>query len=134
MKNKVEKTVGWDMSQERVFVENLLVQRFNFFLIFFSIVVTGSLSTESSLNFKIILFLGAIICWLLSVTIIRAQTKFDLIFDELLKDDKHPISIIDKRCPKKGSARRLIGYIIPILCASTLTIEAILAFFNVLVP
>ena len=35
---------NWDMSQERAFLENLLSQRFNFFLVFFSLVVAGVLA------------------------------------------------------------------------------------------
>ena len=37
----------WDMSQERVFIETLLVQRLNFFLIFTGFVITGALNSKT---------------------------------------------------------------------------------------
>lgn len=44
----------WDMSQERAFIENLLGQRFNFFLVFFSLTVAGSVNAKAQIHLQII--------------------------------------------------------------------------------
>jgi hypothetical protein len=124
----------WDMSQERAFIENLLSQRFNFSMVFFSLIIAGSLSTKSVDNFKIILSIGSIISWLLSLTIYRAQYKFDLIFEELLKDPNHPVTIINKLANKGESRRKLIGNTIPTICSAFLTFAAILSLIGLIKP
>jgi hypothetical protein len=121
----------WDMSQERAFIENLLGQRFNFFLIFFSLVVAGALNARSQVHFSIVLILGAIICWLLAFTLFRSQQKLDLILAELFADQTHPASIIDKKAGGL-SMRRLIGYVIPLICCIALTLGTILALCGTL--
>jgi len=116
----------WDMSQERAFMENLLGQRFNFFLIFFSLVIAGALNARSQVHLNIVLPLGNLICWLLSLVLFRSQRKLDLILKKLLADETHPASIIDMGA-NGISMRKLIGYVIPIICCSALTVGTILA-------
>ena len=132
--NHTEHDFNWDMSQERAFIENLLAQRFNFFLVFFSIVILGAVTTKSVANFKIILVMGSIICWMLSGAIYRAQEKFDIIFRELKSIPTHPIAIIDNKTSSIGSARHVIGYIIPIICSAAISTGAVLALLGVLKP
>lgn len=121
----------WDMSQERAFIENLLGQRVNFFLLLFSLVIAGAISSKNQQHLIIVLVLGAIICWLLALTIFRSQQKLDLILDELMKNEEHPVAIIDKKA-KGISMRRIIGYIVPISCSISLTIGALLSWANIL--
>jgi len=117
--------------QEREFTENLLNQRFNFFLVFFSLVVVGALSANSQESAKAVLWLGLLVSLLLALTIFRVQVKFDLLFKEL--PDDHPAKTVDKKSPVwlwqnepdggrrgLGSTRRIIGYVIPILCVIAL--------------
>jgi len=122
----------WDMSQERVFIENLLNQRFNFFLVVFSVVLAGSINSKAQLQMQIILSIGAIITCLLSTVLGRSQEKLDLVLADLFSDPSHPAAIINKRAKEGGRRRRLVGKWIPRLCCAILIIGAVLAWFNVL--
>jgi hypothetical protein len=90
-----EKTPIWDMSQERAFMGNLLGQRFNFFLVFFSLVIAGALNTKSMLHLQIVLGIGSTICWLILPTLLRAQQKLDLSLEELFKNPTHPATVLN---------------------------------------
>lgn len=124
----------WDMSQERAFLENLLGQRFNFFLVFFGFVLNGSMNSKTQFYFSTILVIGAFVCWALALTLRRSQQKLDLILEDLFSDPTHPATIINVRCNDKGSKgrRRIIGYLIPTVCCIVLTVGAALAVFGVL--
>jgi hypothetical protein len=124
---------SWDMSQERAFIENLLSQRFNFFLVFFSLVVAGSINAPSQLFFQTILILGTFICWFLALTLFRSQKKLDIIINLIFEEQSlHPAKRTDDKCHNKGSKRKIIGYAIPSICCSFLTIISILAIMNIL--
>ncbi len=131
-KERNEKSPVWDMSQERAFIETLLVQRFNFFMIFFSLVIGGALNAKVQLHLQIVLTLGAIICSLFASVLGRTQEKLDLILDDLFQDPSHPATIINNRARKTGSRRKLIGIWIPQLCALILILGAILSLFNII--
>lgn len=122
----------WDMSQERVFIENLLNQRFNFFLVVFSLVLAGAINSKIQLHLQIVLTLGAVVTTLFAAVIGRSQEKLDLILTDLFSDPSHPAAIIDKRAKKGGSQRRLIGIWIPRICCGLLITGAALAWFCVL--
>jgi hypothetical protein len=124
-----EKSPVWDMSQERQFIENLLSQRFNYFLLFYSISVAGFVNAKSEFYAQIILTLGAIITFLFASVLQRSQQKLDIILSDLFKDDSHPAKIIDELAGgSKGSKRRIIGYWIPLICSWTLIAGAIFHF------
>jgi hypothetical protein len=112
------------MSQERAFIETLCGQRFNFLLVFFGLVVAGGVNAKSDCFRFALLSSGAVICFLLSLALYRAQYKLNLILLELKKDPTHPAIIIDKLA-KGPSMRRLIGYCIPTLCWVSLCAAAI---------
>jgi len=129
----------WDMSQERAFIETLLGQRFNFFVVFFSLVLGGALNARTQFHFELILTLGTLICWLMARTLFRSQYKLDLILDDLfLHDASHPASIINKRANSRKvilgrkSMRRVIGYWIPCICCLALFIATGAAWLNFL--
>jgi hypothetical protein len=136
---------AWDLSQERAFIENLLCQRFNFLLVFYSLVVAGAFSTNSQSNFTIALTIGAIVCSLFALPIARAQHKLDLILRHLAtQQPKHPAILTDtwasdlSRVPVimrpivRRGRRDVIGYWIPLLCAVSLWTGAILAWAGIL--
>lgn len=116
------------MSQERAFVENLLGQRFNFLLVFFSITVAGAVNARDSVLQAFVLTMGGVISLFLKLAIGRAQQKLDLILDLLFKDENHPAALIDKMAEGRASQRRLIGYWIPSLCFAALAGSAALAW------
>ena len=123
----------WTMSEERAFIENLLCTRFNFFLVFFSLVVAGAVATTDSTHFKIVVCLGAVISVPFAMTIARAQAKLDIALDQLFKRDGHPTKILNDLCPGV-SMRKWIGYWIPCLCCAALVLGAILALCGCLAP
>jgi hypothetical protein len=117
----------WDISQERAFMETLLGQRFNFLLVFFSLVMAGAVnSRESPFIQASVLSMGAIICFCLMLTINRSQQKLDLIIAIIMEDPHHPVTVINALA-KGPSRRRLIGYYVPAFCFVALASWALLA-------
>ena len=123
----------WTMSDERAFIENLLCTRFNFFLVFFSLVLAGAIAASDPTHFKTVLCLGTMICVPFALTIARAQAKLDIALAELFGRYEHPAKILNDACPGI-SMRRWIGYWIPILCCVALVVGAILALCGILNP
>jgi len=118
----------WDMSQERAFVENLLGQRFNFLLVFYSIFVAGAVQArESHLLQAIVLSLGAIVSFCLMLAVRRAQEKLDVILLLLFSDPTHPATIANNRATGK-SRRKMVGYVVPTICCMSLAVWAIIAW------
>jgi hypothetical protein len=110
----------WTMSDERNHLVNLLGQRLNFLLIFYSIVFAGAFGVKDQFPFiQILLFIGTLITFLLSLTIRRAQQKLNIVFEFIYKDDNHPAKLIKDRM-KGSSKRNIIGYVIPSICWITL--------------
>ncbi len=121
----------WDMSQERAFIENLLARRFNFFLVFFSIVMAGSVNAKTQPQLQIVLGIGSAICVLFAMVLARSQEKLDLCLEDLFTDLSHPAKIIDQRASQGGSRRRVLGIWIPRLCCAILIIGFILSLCGV---
>lgn len=122
----------WDMSQERVFIEQLLNQRFNFFLVIFSLVIAGAINAKQQIHLQIILIIGLCIEILLASLLARSQEKLDLILKDLFSDPTHPAAIINTRANKCGSRRRLVGIYIPMLCCFILAIAVLLSFYGII--
>ncbi len=126
-----DKPPVWDMSQERAFTENLLCQRFNYFILFYSITIAGFVNVRNQIHAQIILTIGTIITVLFASVLKRSQQKLDiiLILNDLFKDETHPAKIIDEIAGgSEGSKRRIIGIWIPAICYWTLIIGSIVHF------
>ena len=135
---KSESAEVWDLSQERAFIENLLCQRFNFLLVFYSLVVAGAFTANSQRNFNIVLTIGAIVSSMFALPIARAHHKLELILRHL--GTRHPARMTDvwasdlslvptvMRPFVRYSRRDVIGYWIPLLCAVSLWIGAVLGW------
>jgi len=85
------------MSQEREFIETILNQRFNYLIVFFSIVIAGAFSTENQFHLQLILTIGAVFSYLFYMTLQRSRVKLDLLLNELKSDEYHPVRIIDDK-------------------------------------
>ena len=110
----VDSRTNWNMSQERAFTENLLCQRFNYFIVFYSIIVAGFINTPNKIYAQLILTLGTVITVLFASVLNRTQKKLDALLEEIFKDDSHPATIADKKVGgSSGSRRRIIGFWIP---------------------
>ena len=118
----------WDMYCERSFIENLLCQRFNFFVLSFSLIMTSAFSVKSIILFRITICSGIIICVLLWVTIYRIYTKLDTILKLIYKYDENSIfHIIQERVKSDypfsfHNMNRIIGIVIPLICIFVLII------------
>jgi hypothetical protein len=136
---------SWGLSQEREFIESLLCQRFNFLLVFYSLVIMAAFTTRSQTNFSLALTLGALICSLFTLPIARAQHKLDLILKHIEQEQpEHPVRRTDDwareptSVPKPvrflvhKSRRHMIGYWIPVLCSASLWVGAVLSWLCVL--
>ncbi len=113
----------WDMSEERAFIENLVVQRFNFFLLFFTLIVAGAVGVKNETNLKAVLIVGAAVSCMITYTLIIANMKLNHILDRL--DSKHPFRVIEKEVGLSG--RNWIGYWIPVICSFVLIAACFLA-------
>ena len=132
------------MSQERKFIENLLCQRFNFFIVFYSIIIAGSLTSKSQTHLVVILTLGSVILTFFATTLFRVQHKLDLILTEIFEIPTHPATEIKNlaentetmpwyaRFIASGSRRKFIGYIIPAFCVFSLILGAVLAVLEMM--
>ncbi|WP_374375186.1 hypothetical protein [Dongia sp.] len=115
----------WSMSDEREFMENLLNQRFNFFMLVFAIVIGSAVQVKEQLHLQLLLSVGAILLMMFLPTLYRAQVKLDKIIWILKKRSKesgklHPVTEVDKELIEDGhcnwSVRRYIGFYIPTVC------------------
>jgi hypothetical protein len=122
----------WDMSQERAFMETLLNQRFNFFLLFYSLSIAGFVNSKGAYLSLVILVAGSIVLTMLACVLYRTQKKLDACLEELSKEPNHPFKLIDDAVGSGGSRRQLIGIWIPIFCCFSL-ITAIVVYLGFLI-
>lgn len=118
---------------ERNHIENLLNNRFNFFIIFFGSML-GSITLVANMDQLIlILLIGTAIEGLLAATIMRAQFKLSLHLTVIRnKFSNSPEAEADKKrkwnC--KWSVNDFVGYFIPILVMAILISFIVLFCFN----
>jgi hypothetical protein len=108
----------YDLADERAATENLLNQRLGLFLIVFAIIIVGVVATDKKIYFLSILFIGAVICWVLAYTIIRLAKKIGILTKEINSFAGASSSKIEKGGGK--TARILLGYFVPIFCSTLL--------------
>lgn len=111
----------WTFSQEREFIENLFVGRFNMFIVVFSLFMNAGFSTQFE-DRAVIFYIGAAVLVLFWMTLYRIYKKLDNILN-LLHDSEsnHPGAILDRILKKKGysncySVAWLMGCVIPWVC------------------
>lgn len=124
---------SWDLSQERQFMENLLCQRFNFFIVLFSLVIAGAASANTQPKLVAILWIGFTLCSLVGLTVYRNFVKLIWILRELHAVPGHPVRVAGEGVRAKYGARALfgvnpiIGIVMPVACSTLLLIGAIAA-------
>lgn len=141
----------WDLGQERQFLENLLCQRFNFLLVFYSLIVSAAFTTEIWRNCLAVLLLGGGLCFCAALPIARAQYRLDLILNHLegrkgrawvescvlVKWDLDGGGRTAPRVMRTAvgsSRRRWVGYWLPLVCWTSLLLCAALTYFNLIGP
>ena len=123
----------WNIYQERAFIENLLCQRFNFFILLFSLIITSAATVKSDnmLLFNIIVISGILLCSCVGITIIRIYSKLDVILKMIYKYESPAMfkEIQDEANKYKFSfvnVNSLIGFYIPVSCVFILIVLLIL--------
>lgn len=112
----------WSLSNEREFMENLYVGRFNYFLLVFSLFITAGFANSFN-NFKYVVFyFGALILFMCWMPLIRAYKKFNCIMQILFNEKEgHTVYILQKIMQENGFKSKLVisrwmGIYIPLLC------------------
>jgi hypothetical protein len=121
----------WDMSQERVLMEQNLAQRFNFFLVFFALVVAGALNSRTQPHLQIVLTLGTVVASVLAAALSRTAERLDKVLEELRSDPSHPYTIIGRRVGR-AVIRRTLWQHLPLFCSGCLLVGSVLAWFGLL--
>lgn len=111
---------GWDLSQERQFMENLVNNRFNYYMIYFGVILVYAFTCSTSTSVVdrcIILSYGSLISFAIAFGVHRVQVKLTHILRRLHKNQIHPVTLVSKAAAREpfGShtATWLIGSIIP---------------------
>ena len=141
-------SAAWDLAQERQFLENLLCQRFDFLLVFYSLIVAAAFTATEWRNAVAALVLGMILCFMSSLPIARAQYRLDVILDHLeeletsaLRESRELAEANQgRRAPgvlrlvANRSQRRWVGYYIPAVCWISLLVCLLLVLGERLGP
>ena len=127
-KEKIKKLKGklevgeWTFSQEREFLENLYVGRFNYFIVVFSLFLTAGFANNFASYKYLVFYFGFIIltaCW---IPLYRGFKKHDRMMRLMFNDMKdHPVNIIEKIMQEEGykpffRVSYWMGIYIPFLC------------------
>jgi len=124
---------GWDLNQERIFLENLLQQRFNFFVVAFSLVIASGTAAGSLSELNFVLGVGFIFSALLGFSVYRIFVKVDTVLWLMHQDPQscmHKVAYVaalKKKWPLLFRVNDILGYVIPIFCLVVIGIWAILA-------
>ena len=84
----------WDMSQERVFIESVCNQRFNFFLVFFGASIVGAMNARTPTTQQLILGVGICIGTLLAIKLTGTFRRLEAVIRYIRTDPTHPETII----------------------------------------
>lgn len=113
-------------------MENLFCQRFNFFVVIFSLVIAGAASANTQTKLCAILCVGFVLCLLVGLTVYRNYVKLIWILRQLHATPGHPVSQSGVAMRSRGrkalfGVNWIIGIVIPCACTGLLLIGAILA-------
>ena len=116
----------WDVNQERVFLENLMQARFNFFLVVFGAWIVAVASIPQKVPKLVFLAFGLTICFLLWLAIRRICQKVIAALTFILDDGTHAATQVHAAAGRSRIIRvrsnHLIGYYIPLLCIVVLLV------------
>ena len=123
---------SWDLNQERIFLENLLQQRFNFFIVVFTLIMAGGTSANSISELNWLLMVGFFLCILLGLSVYRVFTKVDAVLRMIREIDDHVMHVVaieaeKRKWPFSFKVNDIIGYVIPLFCLLVIVIWFALA-------
>lgn len=121
----------WDMSQERVLMEQLVGQRLNFFLVFFAVIIAGAVNAREQFQLQLVLTIGLMVSMVLLAAINRTSARLDVALSILRQDPTHPYTIIGDQVGG-FSVRFLLWRLLPAFCVALLALGCAAAWANVL--
>jgi hypothetical protein len=101
-----ERSPCWDMSQERVFIETICNQRFNFFLAFFGASLIGASNAHEPTTRFLLLLFSLCICTLLASKIGWTYKRLEAVVLYIRTDPTHPETIITKKLNEHSTKSR----------------------------
>ncbi len=113
---------GWSFSDEREFMENLYVGRFNYFLVIFSLFMTAGFANTFTIYKSVVFFVGGFILFLVWLPLYRGYKKHDRIMKIMFRNKlDHPANRIESIMQLEGykpkyKVSKLMGVYIPWLC------------------
>jgi len=124
---RYRKQEDWSLSDEREFLETLYNQRINFFILAYSLTITGVLSASSPIEKVLVLVAGLSITVLLGLSLYRACHKLLLLLAVLHRTRQHPVRYSGKLAsrynwPLSVRVNHLTGIALPLICSLVLLI------------
>ncbi len=116
---------SWSMSDERAFMENLFVNRFNSFLLVLSLFITAGFANNFTSLKSLVFFAGAGILSIVWLSLYRAYQKYDRIVKLLFRKKDHPISQVQRLLELEGNSSHfraswVMGVGTPGMCVAVL--------------
>jgi hypothetical protein len=117
------------MEYERAHVETVVVQRFNFFIVLFGVVLVGAANVSDHITRALLCAAAIPPMLMLAITLGRAQTKLTFLLDTLMRRwDTHPAATSNAVANHSSSSRKQwIGVQIPWTCIAILALAGILS-------
>lgn len=127
---------SWNFFNEREFMENLMCQRFNFLLVFYSIFVAAAASATSQDFFIAVMLMGSVLTLMIWLMIWRAFVKFRIAIRICYRLEFSAIDIVDEetklRKDRLFPVNDLLAIWIPMVCFLSLVAGAALGACGVL--
>lgn len=114
--------------EERAHMETVLMQRFNYFIVFFGVVIVGALAMTDGFAQTVLFGVGATVTYLVALTLGRAQVRLGILVGAIEEHDQAGPLAQTTRAANRVSAsqRHLIGHGIPWVCFTVLCAAFIL--------
>lgn len=125
-----------ELNGERIFLENLLQQRFNFFIVTFSLIMAAGTAADSPSQLDFVLSVGFSLCLLHGFCVYRVFVKVDAAL-RLLHDFKERsmdkvAQFATQKWPLSFRVNDLMGYVIPLFSLAVIALWAVLANMRVI--
>ena len=130
---------GWNLSNEREFVENIFHGRFNYFLLVYSLALIAGFANNFTSYKSVVFFAGGVMLLMVWPPLYRVYEKQDLILQILYNNfPEHPVSKIEELRKEYGhkdgvKVSQSMGFPIPFVCITSLFFLGIVTAAGLLV-
>ena len=132
---KIKASNTWDLYQERAFKENLLCQRFHFFLIVYALIVAAIASFKGGIDAIFVLIVGIFVLLQLWYMIWVSYLKFKILLKDLKDTNIIPEEINvftdnDKKVVAKVEEKKYLSWLYPLLAVRANESDIVLILCN----